>query len=148
MTKMKHPFISFSLVTMQFSLIALLLLQLQLSFNAITLTIEAIAIFIGLWAVKTMHLGHFNIIPDPMPNIELTTNGPYSFIRHPMYFSIILFFLPLVALELNWISVSLYSALFITLFIKLTYEESLLAEKLPHYQIYQQQTKKIIPFIL
>ncbi|WP_321324405.1 isoprenylcysteine carboxylmethyltransferase family protein [Thiomicrorhabdus sp.] len=148
MTTMKHPAVSFSLVTLQFGLIALLLLQLPLSLNTFVLIVEAIAVFIGLWAVQAMHLGHFNIVPDPMPDIELVTDGPYRFIRHPMYFSIVLFFLPLVILDLSWIGLSLFGALFITLFIKLTYEESLLIEKLPHYQIYQERTKKIIPFIL
>lgn len=89
---MKHPFISFSLVSLQFSLIALLLLILPLSLNGFVLTIEIIAILLGLWAVQAMHIGHFNIVPDPMPDIELVTHGPYQFIRHPMYFSIILFF--------------------------------------------------------
>ncbi|WP_051144981.1 isoprenylcysteine carboxylmethyltransferase family protein [Thiomicrorhabdus sp. Kp2] len=148
MTTMKHPLVSFSLVAMQFGLIALLLLHLPLSLHVAVLIIEALAILIGLWAIQAMHLGHFNIVPDPMPDIELVTDGPYRFIRHPMYFSIVLFFLPLVVLDSSWIGLSLYLALFITLFIKLSYEESLLVEKLPHYQIYQQQTKKLIPFIL
>ncbi|GAB6069690.1 isoprenylcysteine carboxylmethyltransferase family protein [Thiomicrorhabdus hydrogeniphila] len=148
MTTMKHPIVSFSLVALQFGLIALLLLLLPLSLNAIVLTVEAIAVFIGLWAVQTMHLGHFNIVPDPMPDIELVTHGPYRFIRHPMYFSIILFFLPLVILDLSWVALSLYAALFISLYIKLSYEESLLVEKLPHYVIFQERTKKLIPFLL
>ncbi|MDX1351513.1 MAG: methyltransferase [Thiomicrorhabdus sp.] len=148
MTNIKHPFISFSLVASQFSLIALLLLQLPLSFHPAVLAIEAFAVFIGLWAVQAMHLGHFNIVPDPMPDIELVTDGPYRFIRHPMYFSIILFFLPLVVVDSSWIGLALYAALILALFIKLSYEESLLIEKLPHYQIYQQQTKKLIPFLM
>jgi len=148
MTAMKHPTVSLSLVILQFGLIALLLLQLPLSLNIYVLIVDAIAVLIGLWAVQVMHLGHFNIVPDPMPDIELVTDGPYQFIRHPMYFSIVLFFLPLVILDLSWIGLSLFGALFITLFIKLSYEESLLSKRLPQYQTYQERTKKIIPFIL
>lgn len=148
MTAMKHPAVSLSLVILQFGLIALLLLQLPLSLNIYVLIVDAIAVLIGLWAVQVMHLGHFNIVPDPMPDIELVTDGPYQFIRHPMYFSIVLFFLPLVISDLSWIGLALFGALFITLFIKLSYEESLLVKKLPQYQTYQERTKKIIPFIL
>ena len=148
MTQLKHPLISFSLVTLQFSLIGVLLLVLPLSLNPMVLLMQFAAIVLGLWAVQTMHLGHFNIVPDPMPDIELVTRGPYQYIRHPMYFSIILFFFPLVAVNLNWINLSIYANLFIILFIKLSYEESLLIEKLPDYEVYQQKTKKLVPFIL
>jgi len=148
MTSIKHPIVSFSLVTLQFTLIAVLLLLLPLSVNIIVLITQGAAIIIGLWALKTMHIGHFNIIPDPMPDIELVTHGPYQFIRHPMYFSIALFFFPLVFVNLNWVNLSVYANLLIILLIKLTYEESLLTEKLPDYEAYQTRTKKLIPFLL
>ncbi|WP_051640656.1 isoprenylcysteine carboxylmethyltransferase family protein [Thiomicrorhabdus sp. Milos-T2] len=147
MTKTKNPIISFGLVFLQFFLIALLLLELPLSFNMTILIIQGIAVFIGLWAIQSMHLGHFNIVPDPMPDIQLITHGPYQFIRHPMYFSIILFFFPLVILQLNWFALALYLSLCTTLLIKLTYEERLLTEKLNDYAEYQKKTKKLIPFI-
>lgn len=148
MTKMKHPFISISLVTLQFALIALLLLLLTLSLNTVVLITQGLAILIGLWAVQAMHLGNFNIVPDPKPDAQVVTRGPYQFIRHPMYLSILLFFIPLIITNLHWINLAVYGALFITLFIKLTYEERLLNEKLKDYADYQKVTKKLIPFIL
>jgi len=148
MTRLKHPIISFTLVFLQFALIAVLLFILPLSFHPAALIIQATAIIIGLWAVQTMHLGHFNILPDPMPTTELVTSGPYRYIRHPMYLSILLFFFPMVVLNLDWLSLSIYSNLFIILFIKLSYEEQLLVEKLKNYHQYQKMTKKLIPYIL
>lgn len=148
MTNIKHPAISFSLVFFQFALIAVLLLMLPLSFNYMVLSVQAVAIFIGLWAVQTMHLGHFNIIPDPMPDIEIVTHGPYRYIRHPMYFSIVLFFFPIVLIQIDWIALAVYTSLCFILFIKLSYEENLLVDTLPDYAEYQKKTKKIIPFVL
>lgn len=147
MTPIKHPLASFSLVGLQFGLIAALLLLLPLSLHPLVLGTQAVAILIGLWAVQAMHLGHFNIIPDPQPEIELVTHGPYRFIRHPMYFSIVLFFLPLIIANPNTWSLGLYAGLWVILLIKLSYEEHLLLELLPEYDDYRQSSKKIIPFV-
>ncbi len=147
MTQIKHPILSFSLVTLQFTLIGILLLVLPLSMNKIVLGVQGLAIIIGLWAVFVMHLGHFNIVPDPMPEIELVNHGPYRFIRHPMYFSILLFFLPIVILDLSWLALALYAGLTLVLFVKLSYEEQMLIDTLPEYEDYQRTSKKILPFI-
>ncbi len=146
-TQFKHPLLSFSLVTLQFSLIALLMWVLPWSIAWQILPLQLLAILIGLWALKTMHIGHFNIVPDPMPEINLVTTGPYQYIRHPMYLSILLFFIPWVMFQASILSLLFIGLLLLTLLVKLHYEESLLIERLPDYTFYQQQTKKLIPFI-
>jgi len=148
MQRLKHPIISFGLVFLQFALIIVLLLSLPLSVNLVALVLQAAAVFIGLWAAKVMHLGHFNIVPDPRADTHLVTKGPYKWVRHPMYLSILLFFLPLVLLNIEYMNVALYVNLGIILFIKLSYEEQLLIDKIPEYQAYQQTSKKLIPFVL
>lgn len=145
-TQFKHPLLSFSLVTLQFSLIALLIWVLPWSVWQI-LPLQLLAIFLGLWALKTMHLGNFNIVPDPKQEIKLVTTGPYQYIRHPMYLSILLFFIPWVMLYPMIISLFALALLILTLLFKLHYEERLLVERLADYSLYQSQTKKLIPFI-
>ncbi|MDA3807652.1 MAG: isoprenylcysteine carboxylmethyltransferase family protein [Thiomicrorhabdus sp.] len=146
-TQFKHPLLSYSLVTLQFSLITLLIWLLPSSMTWQILPLQLLAIFIGLWALKTMHIGHFNIVPDPMPEINLVTTGPYQYIRHPMYLSILLFFFPWVILHVSGISLLALGALVFTLLFKLHYEESLLVERLADYSVYQSKTKKLIPFV-
>jgi protein-S-isoprenylcysteine O-methyltransferase Ste14 len=148
MTQIKHPLISFGLVTLQFGLIALLLLFLNLSLHPAVLAVQTLAILIGLWALFTLKIGHFNIIPDPQPDTRIVTHGPYRFIRHPMYLSLLLFFLPMVMLNLSWLSAGLYAALFMTLLLKLTYEEDLLVQQHPEYSHYQLISKKLLPWLL
>jgi protein-S-isoprenylcysteine O-methyltransferase Ste14 len=146
-TQFKHPLLSYSLVTLQFSLITLLIWLLPSSMTWQILPLQLLAIFIGLWALKTMHIGHFNIVPDPMPEINLVTTGPYQYIRHPMYLSILLLFFPWVMLHASLISLLALGLLVLTLLFKLHYEESLLEERLADYSFYQSKTKKLIPFL-
>ncbi len=146
-TQFKHPLLSYSLVILQFTFIALLIWVLPWSIVWKILPLQLLAVFIGLWALKTMHIGHFNIVPDPMPEINLVTTGPYQYIRHPMYLSILLLFFPWVMLHASLISLLALGLLVLTLLFKLHYEESLLEERLADYSFYQSKTKKLIPFL-
>ncbi len=153
-TTLQHPFISLSLVTLQFSLITLLsYLLISQSKNAQELLQVGIilsctpAILLGGWAVNTMKLGQFNIVPDPKQNVTLITSGPYRYIRHPMYLSILIFFLAPVLFQPSHSVLLTYGLLAFTLVIKLHYEERLLRQALNAYSHYQTHSKKLIPFI-
>jgi protein-S-isoprenylcysteine O-methyltransferase Ste14 len=145
--KLAHPVISYSLVAIQFACIAVLLwFEPWLNFTT-WLIPQFLGITLGLWAVATMHLGHFNIVPDPMPDSKLVTTGPYRWIRHPMYSSLHLFFLPtLVHSESPFIWVC-YGILVIDLIVKLQYEEKLLNKAFHDYHLYQSRTKRLIPYL-
>lgn len=116
-----HPFFSYVLVFLQFALIAGLLFNTPLNSvyfnNLAVVVIQVLGAALGLWAVLTMRFGHFNIIPDPMPDIKLVTKGPYQFIRHPMYASILLFFLPTLLTQFSLVVVGLYINLIFVLII-------------------------------
>jgi len=153
-TILYRPFISLSLVGLQFSFIALLsYLLITQNQRALTqLTISSLlwslpAIMLGLWAVKTMKIGQFNIVPDPKHNTTLVTSGPYQYVRHPMYLSILLFFLPPTLFQTSFSVWLTYGLLALTLVIKLHYEERLLRQALSDYTHYQTRSKKLIPFI-
>ncbi len=94
-----------------------------------------------------MRLGTFNVVPDPKQNITLITSEPYHYIRHPMYLSILLFFLPPVTQHPSISIVFSYALLTLTLLIKLHYEEYLLVQKIKTYSHYQIHSKKLIPFL-
>ncbi len=151
---LQHPILSLNLVTLQFSLIALLsyLLISQSHHLLVLLSTAALigyatAVILGGWAVKTMRLGKFNIVPDPQQNVTLITSGPYRYIRHPMYLSILIFFLAPVLFQPSLSVLLTYGLLAFTLVIKLHYEERLLRQALSAYSHYQTHSKKLIPFI-
>lgn len=144
-----HPVYSYSLVVFQFAaLAALLLTGSWLLANPIGLSLQILGILIGVWAVKTLHWHKFNIVPDPKPDAILVKTGPYRWVRHPMYLSILLFFTPLVIAHPSMFRLTVFAVLVITLSIKLHYEETLLVQKYQQaYQDYQATTQKILPWI-
>ncbi len=145
-TKIHRPFISYSLVFFQFLLIGLLVLSLPWqSLPKWTAFTAILAVILGGWGVWVMRVGGFNVVPDPHSQCQLVEHGPYRWIRHPMYSSILLFFWPMVLtqpLGWPWLWMSLLT---LDLLIKLHYEERLLAEKICGYRAYQQRSHKILP---
>ncbi|GKT11075.1 MAG: hypothetical protein ISEC1_P0038 [Thiomicrorhabdus sp.] len=147
-----NPLFSYSLVTLQFTFIGLLIYMLFIQtpyiFNGTVLTLQILSAFIALWAA--LHLqqkGHFNIVPDPRPNAVLVETGPYKTIRHPMYLSILLFFGVTITFQPTADSILTLVLLAGILLYKLNYEEQLLVQKVMGYRKYQHQTKKLIPFV-
>jgi protein-S-isoprenylcysteine O-methyltransferase Ste14 len=139
--------ISALLVLLQFSSIGILLLQEPIFGSSIFLFFQLTGVVIGLMGVFTLQLGKFNIIPIPKENCCLHTNGIYHYIRHPMYASIFLFFIPIILQSTNLISFISFAILSITLFMKLHFEEYLLEQKFAEYATYKCKSKKLIPFI-
>lgn len=149
---LKNPTLSFTLVGLQFTFIGILiyLLFIQTAYlpNGVVVTLQILSGFIAIWAA--LHLQqklHFNIVPDPMPNRALVDTGPYQYIRHPMYFSLLLFFTPEVVYQGSPDSVLTLLLLTAILVYKLHYEEQLLSQQVMLYKSYQHKTKKLIPFI-
>lgn len=138
-----------TLVTLQFLLIGLLLIFTPIkSINITTIIIIVLAIALAVWAIKTMASGKFRIQPIPDLDAKLIVSGPYKWIRHPMYSAIFLGVTGLFSSHFSWLKIFLFIALIIVLTIKLLWEEKMLNAKFADYEIYKQQTKRIIPYIL
>jgi len=136
------------LVTIQFSCLALLAVFTswpELEWWAIVLL--GISGFLAFWAMAVMRLGNFNIVPYPVRNGVMVTQGPYRLIRHPMYTSIFIFALALLADQFDIKKMITCLVLIAGLVAKMKYEEQLLCQQYPDYKNYIKKTKRVVPFV-
>jgi protein-S-isoprenylcysteine O-methyltransferase Ste14 len=93
-------------------------------------------------------VSNFNIIPDIKKDAILITTGAYRYVRHPMYFAVLItMFAPLIN-SMNYTNLVICFILTITMFLKAKKEEYLWHIESDGYKRYMQNTKMIIPFVL
>jgi len=112
------------------------------------LFLELFGGFLGVWAIWTMKLRNLSALPDIKSHSPLQTGGPYRWIRHPMYTALLLLMLALVCEEFSYWRGLMWGVLLVDLFLKLRYEEVLLAKNFLEYAEYQTRTHKLIPWIV
>jgi protein-S-isoprenylcysteine O-methyltransferase Ste14 len=107
----------------------------------------AVALPLGLWALRSHAPDNFNLHPRPRVGGLLVTSGPYGWIRHPMYSALLLgaFALALTAdTGAAWLA---WWALLLVLGYKAGLEERWMLAQHPGYAHYQEQTQRFVPWI-
>jgi protein-S-isoprenylcysteine O-methyltransferase Ste14 len=143
-----HSWLSLALVATQFLLIALIMLAGPLWPTHWGLQgMMVLGGVIALWAFMAMGLGNIRAFPEIPQHGRLVVHGPYRWVRHPMYTSVLVMTLAWMVEYPFPFRMMLWGGLVVTLWIKLRYEESLLIERFPEYNNYRRQTKRLIPFV-
>jgi protein-S-isoprenylcysteine O-methyltransferase Ste14 len=93
-------------------------------------------------------VGNFNIRPAPKPTGVLVTTGPYQFIRHPMYTSVLLIAAALAFASEPLFSWLMWGALALVLFVKAQLEERWMREQHPGYGAYCDKTQRFLPWLI
>ena len=146
---MKTKIYSYTLVFLQFFLILILLSINESIFSKpLSLVIFILGLSFGIYTLLFNKLSNFNISPLIKKDANLITNGAYKYIRHPMYFSVLLMLLAVVLREISSENIVLYLFLIVVLFLKAKKEEDLWMNKNPQYMEYRKKTKMFIPFVL
>lgn len=139
------------LVVLQFGLLALLGWRAMAAPWAISVQVVSLLAASGLlalWALAANRPGNFNIRPTPRHGGTLITSGPYRWIRHPMYTSVLL-----AAAAAAWKSFEAADALFWVallgvLLAKAAIEERALVRRFPDYQDYRVRTTRFVPWLV
>jgi len=135
-------------VVIQFACLVVIFLNVSIVPHNIYLIFGiALFLFIGIWAIFIMKF-NFNIAPDVLNDTKLVVQGPYKFIRHPMYTSVLGLALCYVIDSFTIFNLIMFIVLSIDLIMKLNYEEKMLEKRFAEYSEYKKMTKRIIPYVL
>ncbi len=111
------------------------------------LLVEISGIALAIWAIIIMKSSKLKISPPPHQDSTLVRKGPYKFIRHPMYLSILIVFTSILISRFSYIGLAIFVSLTLNLLLKLNFEESLLSRHFHDYDSYKTRTWKLIPYI-
>jgi protein-S-isoprenylcysteine O-methyltransferase Ste14 len=117
-----------------------------LSKNPITIIIQICSIGLMIWARITFGFRSFHAAANTTKG-GLVTNGPYQWLRHPIYASIIYFF---VACLISYpFKETIVAVILIIggLFARMLLEEKFLLAAYEGYADYSKDSKRIIPFL-
>jgi protein-S-isoprenylcysteine O-methyltransferase Ste14 len=113
----------------------------------LSIVVQLLAVVLMVWARITFGRRSFHAGADPTKG-GLVTTGPYSFIRHPIYASILYFMWAGVLSHPS--AIDLLLGCFGTggLFLRIHAEERLIVLNYPDYVNYAARTKRLIPFLI
>ena len=145
------------LVTIQFTLLFIIIISSAYEFKLVNRPLFPLIHYIGvtliligtaLFTVIIINFGQY-MSPNPVPREKsaLKINGVYKFVRHPMYFTVLVLILGVILYFQAFYSLVWLVIAFFFLVYKSTIEESYLLKKFPEYSDYRASTKRIIPSI-
>lgn len=114
--------------------------------NPISIVIQVCAVALMIWARLTFGVRSFNASANATKG-KLVTNGPYRWFRHPIYASLIYFF---IASIISFPFIDTIGAVLLIiagLVVRMLLEEKSLFMAYADYPEYCKKTKRIIPFV-
>jgi protein-S-isoprenylcysteine O-methyltransferase Ste14 len=134
--------------------IAIFLPFINTNFWSYTLTIGIIADIVALLGMLIMIYARVTLGKNWSANVtfkenhELITNGPYAYVRHPIYSGLILIILSVAIHSGNFAWLLLFVLFFFGAYYKARKEEKLLIKHFPDtYPAYMKKVSALIPFI-
>lgn len=127
-------------------LIYLLKSNYVVSSNPVSILIQLCSVGLMIWARLTFGARSFHLTANTTEG-ELVTNGPYRWLRHPIYASIIYFSFASVISHPFFDTITVFILIICGLFLRIILEEKSLLLTYDSYMEYSKNTKRIVPFV-
>ena len=131
---------------MTVSLVGLVFAHALFSWSRITIGLQLCAGLVMLWARLTFGTRSFHGTATPTEG-GLVTTGPYRYIRHPIYASIMLFMWAGVGANLSLRAAAMATLASAGALVRMLCEEQLVEQRYPAYASYAKVTKRVIPYL-
>jgi protein-S-isoprenylcysteine O-methyltransferase Ste14 len=112
----------------------------------VTIGIQVAAVALMVWARVTFGRRSFHAVANPTEG-GLVTNGPYRYLRHPIYAAALYFLWAGIAAHLSVAHAMVAFAATAGLVVRMLAEENLIAGKYPEYTGYASRTRRVVPFL-
>jgi protein-S-isoprenylcysteine O-methyltransferase Ste14 len=97
-------------------------------------------------AAGALRLGRgLSVHPIPTGAAVLRTDGPYRFVRHPIYTGVLILATGITATSGSAAAVAALAGLAVLLNVKARFEEHLLRRRFPGYSAYADRTPRFVP---
>jgi len=116
------------------------------SWSPFVIAAQVAAVALNVWARRSFQAGTFRVSAAPGGG-SIMRNGPYGFIRHPMYSAALLFVWAGIASHRSALTLAIGVAVTIVVIARVVAEERLLRAKYPEYDDYRRSTKALIPYV-
>lgn len=128
-------------------IVALVLLRHLFATHPALLAVQGGAVLLMIWARVTFGMRSFHAGANPSEG-GLVTHGPYRFLRHPIYASI-LYFVWAGQVESPTVpALAAAGVVTVGLVARMLLEERFLRETYPEYADYARRAKRVIPFVV
>lgn len=129
------------------ALVALVLQHHLFASNVLLMVVQAGAVFLMLWARFTFGRRSFHATASTTGGC-LVRSGPFRFVRHPIYASILYFAWAGQIQSPRIASIGAAAVLTLALAVRIVLEERSLKATYPEYEAYAKEVKRIVPFIV
>jgi protein-S-isoprenylcysteine O-methyltransferase Ste14 len=134
-------------VVLVLALIALYLRGELFGGSVLPIALQVLAGLLMIWARIAFGRRSFHAAANPTEG-GLVTDGPYRWIRHPIYAAVLLFLGTGVATHLSIVSACLFGTALAGAWTRMFAEETLVTRRYPEYAEYAARTKRLVPFVV
>lgn len=111
------------------------------------IAVQAGSVALSVWARRSFPEDAFRVTATPGSG-SIIRQGPYRFVRHPMYSAALLFIWTAVVSHLSVLTVGIGLAVSAVVVTRTIVEERLLRTRYPEYDDYARSTKALVPYVV